>query len=199
MAWLYAFRFLRISKALDANSTQESLAAFATACATEALAHVSHSRSSESIEQAQTALATVRSAQMSSVTAQVPNLTIMAHFVDVMCSLFRDEFDMAATKMTAMHVSLEELRENSSWTVDGTFRVPLSRPATKVEGYSHGIVLTDQSGRSFLQVRWLPKDMIYTLGYMLSAAVTMAKNPQERMAERFLKEAMGESFEYHGW
>ncbi|KAI4141691.1 MAG: hypothetical protein LQ340_007569, partial [Diploschistes diacapsis] len=218
ISWLYAFRFLRVSKALDVNSTQESLAAFAllkvimntassrgdvaivaTACATEALAHVSHSRSSESIEQAQTALATIRSAQMSSVTAQVPNLTIMAHFVDVMCSLFRDEFDMAVTKMTAMHVSLEELRENSSWTADGTFRVPLSRPATKAGGSSHGIVLTDQSGRSFLQVRWLPKDVIYTLGYMLSAAVTMAKNPQERMAERFLKEAMGGSLEYHGW
>ena len=207
---MYALRFLRVSLSLDMNQNQENLAAFSqlrtivstaddrgdvgiatAACATEALTHVNRSSSSESIEQAQRALASVRSAQMSSEAANIPSLIIMAHFVDVMCSLIKDEHDLGITKMKAMHASLEELRDRKDWKEDGNFKVPISQPAFRAAGSSQGVVLLDTSGKSSLQLKWLPKDEIYTLGYMLSAAVSMAKNPQERMSENFLKEAIG--------
>ena len=183
--------FSQLKQIVGVASSHGDVAVVAAACAVEALAHVDRSHSSESIEQAQRALASCRSAQMSSKAAQVPNLTIMAHFVDMSCSLFKDEYDAATSKMKVMHASMEELRGHESWTLDGTFKVPISQPSTRAAGLNEGIVVSEK-GRSYLQIRWLPKDEVYTLGYMLSAAATMAKNPQERLAEKFLKEAMGE-------
>ena len=210
-AWLYALRFLRVSFSFDMNQPQETLAAFnqlkiiintanfrrdtavtATAYVIEALGHVGRSITAESIEQAQTALASARSLQMSSDTAQIPNLTVMTHFIDLICTLSRDEYELAVKKMKIMHVSLEELRDSKGWSFDGVFTVPVPQQSSRGGVSTQGVVLTDSAGFSSIQLKWLSKDEVYTLGYMLSAAVTMAKNPQDRMTEKFLKEALGE-------
>ena len=183
--------FTQLKVIVNMASSKGDIAIAATACALEALAHITRSNTSESIEQAQRALASVRSAQMGSDIKKIPNLTVMAHFVDLTCSLLRDEYDMAVQKMKVMHVSLEELRDSSSWISNGVFKIPVSQKSPRAGGSTHGPVLVDKAGNSYLQLKWLPKDEIYTLGYMLSAAVTMAKNPLDRMAENFLKEAMG--------
>ena len=210
-AWLYALRFLRIALSLDMDQPQETLAALgqlkiilntanslrdicvvAAASAIEALTRITRLNSPDNIEETQRALARVRSAQSSSEAAMIPNISIMALFIDMACSLSKDDFKAATTQMKAMHKSLEELQDHPAWTSDGTFRVPLSRAATKARGSTQGAVIMDERGNSYLQLSWLPKDEIYTLGYMLSAAVTMIKNAQDRMAEKFLREAQGE-------
>lgn len=211
VSWLYALRFLRVSLSLDMNQQQETLVALtqlkltaslatgktdvaiaATACAIEAMTHINRSNSSEAIEQAQRALATVRSAQNNPLAAKVPVLSIIAYFVDLTCSLFKDETAIATTKMNAMHATLEELRNHPSWTADGTFLVPISQQSARTvqgRGSAHGVVITDQSNQAYIRMRWLPKDEIYTLGYLLSAAVAMSRNWQEKVAEKHLQEA----------
>ena len=213
ISWLYALRFLRVSLSLDMGQQQETLAALtqlkltaslatgrsdiavaATACAIEAMTHINRSKTLEAIEQAQRALATVRSAQNNPQAGKVPVLSVIAYFVDLTCSLFKDEMSIAASKMSSMHATLEELRNHPGWTLDGTFLVPISQQSARTvqgRGSTHGIVITPESGQTYLRIKWLPKDEIYTLGYLLSAAVTMNKNHQDMVAEKYLQEAEG--------
>jgi hypothetical protein len=210
---MYALRFLRASFSLDMGQSQETLIALsqlkvvvnlasgrgdiavaATACALEALTHINRSNSQDAIEQAQRSLASVRSAQNNPNVAKMPVLIIMAHFVDLMCSLFRDDMEPAAKKLKAMQSSMDQLRDHNSWTFDGTFLVPISQQSARTMpggGKTYGVVVSNKSEQSYLRMGWLLKEEIYALGFMLSAGVAMNKNPQDKMAERYLRESIG--------
>ena len=209
--WIYALRFLRVSLAVKAVQTQEHLAATsnlkaivrlandrgdsaiaATASAVEALLHVNRSNTSESIEHAQRALAAARSLQLSP-KARIPQLEIMTHFVDLLCSLFRDDLDNVTVKMGLLHSRLDGLSNNTFWTQSGQFLVAMSQQSAQTmqaAGSAQGIVCTDGAGQLCLQINWLPKDEIYTLGYILSAAAVFNRNAQDRKAETYLNEAL---------
>ena len=164
----------------------------ATASAVEALLHVNRSNTSENVEQAQRALAAARSLQLDP-RARIPQLEIMTHFVDLSCSLFQDDLDNTATKMRLLHATLDSLLDDTSWAESGNFLVAIGKKtaqAMQSAGSAQGMIRADESGHLFLQLNWLPKDEIYTLGYILGAATVVHKNAQDRKAESFLNEAM---------
>lgn len=210
--WIYALRYLRVALALKLGQTQETLVAIsqlkiiatlangrrdsaiaATASAIEALVHAGRSNNPENIEQAQTALATARSSQLDPLARGIPQLMVMMHFVDLCCSLHQDDLDQAGAKMALLHSTLDGLANDHTWKDSGHILVPIRPHATRVKsGVSlGGVIESDNNGNSLLVINWLPKDEIYTLGYLLSAAVVVHKNPQDGRAEEFLREALG--------
>ena len=214
--WIYALRFLRVAHAMQMCNSQETLVAIsqlkviamlannhgdsavsATASAIEALIHVNRSNSSESIEQAQRALAAARSSQLNPLAQRIPQITMMAHFVDISCSIYPDDPEQAGQKLRALQSTLDMPSEDSHHlSDDGCFLVPLA-PATartlQGAGSSGGVVRLDGEGSLCVQVNWLPRDEIYTLGFILSAVVNVHRNASDgRKAEQYLREAMSE-------
>ena len=212
IAWIYAFRFLRASLSLQVSSVQENLTAInhlrfitnlsnsrndnaiaATASIMEALAHLHRSNSTESIEQAQRALAATRSAQLDPAAQSVPQLAAMAYFVDLCCSLQQNDPSQAIAKMTAMQTSLDQSISNGQWTDDGLCYIPISRESgssLQGNGSLSGIVKTSADQEYAMAISWLPREDIYELGYLLSAAVVMHRNATDgQKAEKYLKEA----------
>lgn len=111
----------------------------------------------------------------------------------------RDEFDQAGEKIKALHAVLDNHSDDKFWTYGNRIVIPISsRSASAVatNGPSGGIIQSDAVGRPSLLIAWLPKDEVYTLGYMMSAAVAINRNAVDRKAEEYLKEALGTSA---GW
>ena len=176
--------------------SQGDRAVAAMVAAIEALAHVHRSSAAESIEQAQRALAVARSSQLDQVAQGIHQLTILTLFVDISCNLRRDEFKQAGEKMKALHKVLEEHRDDKFWTHGSRILIPISSRSASIvatNGSSGGIIQPDAAGRPSLLITWLPKDEIYTLGYMMSAAVAINRNTVDRKAEEYFKEALGTS------
>lgn len=211
MRWIYAFRFLRVSLSLDLASHQDTVAAlthlkliagvsknhghhaiFATASTLEALTHLRHSSSLESIEQAQRALAAARSIQMDSLLARVPQLAALTYFVDLCCSLQNFDPAQATLKMQNMQAFLDPAIEDSHWTTDGRFSVPITQGDLPQASKLHAdIVRTDLEGSLALELNWLPKEDIYALAYLLSGATVSYLNASDgRKGEKFLKEGI---------
>ena len=209
--WIYAFRFLRVSLSLDLASHQDTLAAlthlkliagvsknhghhaiFATASTLEALTHLRHSSSLESIEQAQRALAAARSIQMDSLVTKVPQLAALTYFVDLCCSLQNFDSTQATSKMQNMQAFLDLAIEDSHWTQDERFSVPITLgESPQVNKQHEGIVRTDSEGSLVLELGWLPKEDIYALAYLLSGAAVCYLNASDgRKGEKFLKEGI---------
>ena len=190
---LIAINQLKVIATL-ANNRGDS-AVTATASAIEALIHINRSNTSEAIEQAQRALAAARSSQLSPIAQRLPQITMMTHFVDLCCSVFPDDPDQAGNKMRVLHSTLDSLSEDDNWSDNGTFLVPLSpTTARSIPGrcLDGGILRPDSTGNVAMQISWLPKDEVYTLGYILSAIVTVYKNASDgQRAENFLREAIG--------
>ena len=212
MAWAYAFRFLRASLSLRLNTNQETLIALsqlkataslangrgdhavaATASVLESLIHVHRSDTAENIEQAQRALAAVRSSQMR-FESQIPQISIMALFVDLACSLVVTDTAQATAKLKVLQPLLDEAANDSAWSSHGRFPVPVTQSTARTlpsSGLASGIVRTDAEAGAYLQVPWIPKDEMLTIGYMLSAAVVIHKNARDgQKAEAYLKEAI---------
>ena len=210
--WIYAFRFLRASLSLQMHQTQETsqalsqlkiilneaksrgdIAVAATASAIEAMAHIHKAMSLEAIEQAQTALTTVRSAENNPSVPRIPQLVIMAYFVDLICSLFRADSDIANMKMKAMHQSMDELANHESWTADETFLIPIGQQSAKSlpGATTYGAIISQQAERTYLKLAWLPKNELYALGNMLGAATVMHKALSDKKCEELFDNADG--------
>ena len=210
--WIYAFRFLRASLSLQMHQAQETSQALsqlkviltqaksrgditvaATASAIEAMTHVYKATSFEAIEQAQTALTTVRSAENNPSVPRIPQLVVMAYFVDLICSLFRADSDTANMKMKAMHQSMDELASHESWTADETFLIPIGQQSAKsLPGATmYGAIVSQQAERTYLKLAWLPKNELYALGNMLGAATVMHKASSDKKCEELFDNADG--------
>ena len=165
----------------------------ATASAIEAMAHIKRANTTEAIELAQTALATVRSAENNPNMSKIPQLIVMAYFVDLMCSLFKADNDSANQKMKAMYTSMDELATHSGWTTDDTFLIPIGQQSAKSmsASYTDGIIVSQQAESSFLRMAWMPKDELYALGSMLGAATVMNKTSSDKKCEELLDNADG--------
>lgn len=168
----------------------------ATASAIEAMAHIKRANTTEAIELAQTALATVRSAENNPNVSKIPQLIVMAYFVDLMCSLFKADADSAYKKIKAMHTSMDDLATHIDWTTDDTFFIPIGQQSAKtIPGSSaHGIIASQQAERSFLRMTWMPKDELYALGNMLGAATVMNKTSSDKKCEELLDNADGKFY-----
>ena len=129
IAWVYAFRFLKVSMHLELSSHQDLIAALnllrsiisvssdygdkailAIGTALEALTCLKMPNNAEYLEEAHRALASVRSLQLDPVTGELHQLTVLMSFVDLCCQLQQFEPHQAVSKMQIMQNALSEER-----------------------------------------------------------------------------------------
>ena len=169
------------------------IAVSATASIIEALIHLHQSHSFESIEQAQHALAAARSSQLNPAAQGVPQLVAMTHFVDLCCSLQKNDPLQAMPKMEAMQATLDQRVSDKQWSDDGFCSIPISRESAMTlqgNGSAVGVVRIDSDQNTSLIINWLPREDIYALGYLLSGAVVIHRNAMDgQKSEQYLKEA----------
>ena len=212
--WIYAMRFLRVSLALKMSQTQEALTAISQlkviaslansrgdhaisvmASSLEALVHMNRAINLDGIEQAQRALALARSSQFDPQSQKIPQLSVIQLFIDLCCSIHQGDSKQAAVKLVAMQTFMDERPTDEGWSENGFFSVPIGESSARTlqnASDSKGIVLLDGQGRVSLQVQWLSRAEIYTLGYTLCSSALISKNAQDgQRAEKFIQEAVG--------
>lgn len=163
-----------------------------TAAILEALTHIRSSNTAESIEHAQTALATVRSQQLDETVRQLPQLITIMHLVDVFCSLQVFNSTQAIQKMQAMHAMMDPAVNDNHWKNDGSFAVPVTQAGNFQNKLGPGgIVYKDERGREVLAFTWMPREDIYALAYLLSGAVVSHRNSWGgQKAEKYFREGL---------
>jgi Cohesin loading factor len=209
IVWEYAFRYLRATLSLSMASHQDFVAAihqlqkaahlanrkgdqavFAFAGITEALAHL-QSSSSDSIEQAQRALATTRQVQLSQDFNVIPQIQVLVQFVDLCCSLQQFNPEQIGQKLSTMQHYMDQIVDDANWLDDGTIYLPLTSKSVQGIASHGGDIVQERNGKYFLTLSWLPKRDVYTVGYLLSAVATSHKNAGgDHKAELFLDEGL---------
>lgn len=207
-AWVYAFRFLKISLSLQLSSYQDILSAFAQlrsisaladqlgdkailalASTLEALIHLRASSSAESIEQAQRALALARSLQLDPAIGQISQIEVLINVVDLSCSLQHFDPSQAVSKMQAMQASLES--HNESWQDDGSFLIPVKSQGASRAPNGNGIVRMGSKGSLSIVFSWMPWSDIYALGYLFSSMAIAHRSTSDGLrSEQMLKEGV---------
>ena len=177
---------------VNLSNSRGDIAISAIGSIMEALAYIHRSNGTENIEQAQRALAAARSTQLDPAAQTVPQLAAMSYYVDLCCSLQQNDPSQAITKMTAMQTSLDQIISNGQWTDDGLCHIPIGRESSDTlpnNDSVFGVVqVVDQ--KCTMAIKWLPKEDIYELGYLLSAAAMIHRNASDgQKAELYLKEA----------
>ncbi|KAI9718928.1 MAG: hypothetical protein M1812_003812 [Candelaria pacifica] len=221
IAWIYAFRFLRVSLSLKGSSSHdvhtalfslrslsatardfEDTAIFGLSSALEAITHL-RSSAVDSAEQAQRALAAARSIQLNEATGQFPQLRALILFLDLSCSLQECNVTQAALKSQTMRAVMDHTFTDSHWRKDGSFSVPMNF-AEVSNGASIGPAsLADQTydGVPRITFTWLPARDIYALAYFLCGVTMRPKNAfDHRKAEEYLREGIkqvGETYKTH--
>ncbi|KAJ5570275.1 uncharacterized protein N7459_009705 [Penicillium hispanicum] len=209
-AWEFAFRFLRVSLSLSSPSHQDSVQALqhlnkissmasrngdkavsAMAAVIEALAHLQQGASSDSIEQAQRAVAVARSHQLNDELRHIPQLVTMIQMVDICCSLLEYDVNQSSQKLKVMQALVDETLSDPNWRPDGSFSVPLNGKSAGPSSIDTGDILQVQNGTLLLSFSWLPQHDLYALSYFLSSITLSAKNSYDgRKAEKYLDEGL---------
>ncbi|KAL2785662.1 cohesin loading factor-domain-containing protein [Aspergillus keveii] len=209
-AWEYAFRFLRASLSLSSSVHQESTAALqhlhkvsnmanrngdkavsAMSALIEALAHLQQVSSTDSIEQAQRAIAVARSHQLNDELRHIPQLTTLVQIVDICCSLLEYDVVQSSQKLKVLQDLMDARLGDSIWRADGSFSIPLSGKSAGPSSMDTGDILQVQNGTLLLSFSWLPQHDLYALCYFLSSITLSCKNSYDgRKAEKFLQEGV---------
>ncbi|OQE92976.1 hypothetical protein PENNAL_c0006G10170 [Penicillium nalgiovense] len=209
-AWEYAFRFLRVSLSLSSPSHQDSVQALqhlhkitamasrngdkavsAMAAVIESLAHLQQATNSDSIEQAQRAVAAARSHQLNDELRHIPQLTTLIQMVDICCSLLEYDINQSGQKLKVMQALMDETLSDSNWRPDGSFSVPLNGKSAGPSSIDTGDILQVHNGTLLLSFNWLPQHDLYALCYFLSSITLSAKNSYDgRKAEKYLEEGL---------
>lgn len=210
IAWVYAFRFLKVSMHLELSSHQDLIAAInlfksiismstdygdkailAIGMTLEALTCLRISSNAEYVEEAQRALAGVRSLQLDPATSELHQLTVLMSFVDLCCQLQQFEPHQAISKMQTMQNALKTMDSSQSWSDDGSFAIPMpiSRmPSCKSET---GIIRRKDNASIVLMFNWMPKEDIYNVGYLLGGASMAYRNTVDgQKSEHMLEEGI---------
>ncbi|KAJ5139265.1 uncharacterized protein N7515_004113 [Penicillium bovifimosum] len=209
-AWEYAFRFLRVSLSLSSPSHQDSVQALqhlhkitamagrngdkavsAMAAVIESLAHLQQGTNSDSIEQAQRAVAAARSHQLNDELRHIPQLTTLIQMVDICCSLLEYDVNQSGQKLKVMQALMDETLSDSNWRPDGSFSIPLHGKSAGPSSIDTGDILQVHNGTLLLSFNWLPQHDLYALCYFLSSITLSAKNSYDgRKAEKYLEEGL---------
>ena len=210
VAWVYAFRFLKVSLHLELSFHQDITSALTTlkvisstatklgdrailaiATTMEALTYLKEANTAESFEQAQRALASVRSLQLNPLIGSLPQLSLLTAYTDLCCYLQQFDPSQAMQKMQIMQSALATVAEGQGWLEDGTFAIaiPISRmPLCKTE---NGIVRKQDDDSLALIFNWLPKDDVYNVGYFLSGVAMAQRNTSDgHKSEQMLQEGI---------
>jgi hypothetical protein len=144
-SWVYVFRFLRASHALESGSLTDHHAAVQnlravanlakqqndnaihlTASLMEALAFLKIP-GPESLQHVQTALAQARSYQHDE-SCNIPQLIGLTHILDVSCAIIKGNSVEMLTKLKDMQNMMDKaLHENTWGTTNDTFAIPINR------------------------------------------------------------------------
>lgn len=194
VAWVYAFRFLKVSLHLELSTHQDLLSTLsqlkliislsndygdktvlAIATTLDALTYLRISNNAENTENAQRALATVRSLQLDPKIGQLHQLAVLTSVVDLCCHLQNFDSLQALAKMQIMQTALREMYESKSWT-DESFAIPISRARMPSCNARSGLVRKQDNESLVLLFNWVSKDDIYNLGYFLSGVALSTRN-----------------------
>jgi len=220
VAWVFAFRFLRVSLRTQLSTQHDLQAALsdlkvladlsrqrqekALAVLTAILTAMIHlrTRDPEAVTSAQTALATARAQQLDNDVNKVPQLQTLILLIDLACSLSPYNPGISKEKMTTMQAYLDATAPMSNWSRDGCLSVPILHPGSEsIVMESGGIFTRDETGE-YLQFTWLAKADVYSVGYLLSALQFMPKaHERDSKAEQFLEGALaitGDGYEMSG-
>lgn len=210
IAWEYAFRLLRVTFSLSSPFHQDLVGALqnlqkvstiasrtgdkavvAVSSIIESLVHLQQSSSSDSIEQAQRAIATARSHQLDGSVGDIPHIHIMIQIIDICCSVLEYDINQAAQKLQVLQKNMDQNLSNSLWRDDGSFIIPLSSEAVKHSAIEIGDILRMDNDKPVMTFNWLPEIDLYALCYFLSSVTLGAKNSQDgHKAEKYLQEGL---------
>lgn len=210
IAWVYAFRFMKVSLHLELSSHQDLVAALAQlrsiaamsndfgdrtilaiATTMEGLTCLRVANDAESIEQAQRALASVRSLQLHPKVAELHQLAVLTSYVDLCCQLQNFDPKQALEKCQVMQSALKGVEESNSWTSDGSFAIPI--PSARMPSCKSrcGVIRKEEDGSLVLMFNWMPKEDIYTVGYLLSGVAMGHRNMIDgQKSEHMLEEGI---------
>ena len=204
--WIYSFRLLHVSlalqtgqqtqtaallKHLSAVSTmaddQRHIAIHITAATLEAVVHV-QSGAAESVENAQRALAVVRTYQLGPEFRSLGPMRALLACLDLACTLLSFDANTIEAKLQLMHDSMDD-HKGTVWSKDGHFTVPLGVEAgVHLEADTASVFSKSTSSEACLRFQWLTKAQLYTLGYLLSGFAMMHKNSLDGKAQIYLGE-----------
>ena len=210
VAWVYAFRFLRISLSLESSSHQDILSAIhqlrtvsdlsqkygdkavlAAAATIEAQVCLRMPCSPEISEQAQRALATARGSQLDPAVSGILQLTAVTHLVDLCWTLRSADPAQIIQKLRTMQATLETVHGDQFSTEAGRLSIPINCVHGSLPTSPTSIIQEAKSDSQNLLFDWLPNEDIYDLGYLLSGVCTAHKNAFDGLkSEQMLKEGI---------
>ena len=210
IAWIYAFRFLKVTLHLQLSSRQDLHSASgqlriiadlagaqgdksvsATARTFDALVALRDCSDNEAFEQAQRALASVRSLQLDPIIGENAQLKALTSIADLSCHLMRYNPGQASSAMKTMLTHLDKVCKQEIWGAESIFAIPLGSAKLPRSNLENGLIQAQKDGSKVLLMNWMSKDDAYNLGYLL-AGVTMAprNNVEGLKSERTLKDGI---------
>lgn len=204
--WMYAFRFLRVCFGLQASGpsetaamlkhlavisstadTQRHVSVQISAATLEAVVHL-RSATPDAVELAQRAMASARTHQLGAEMKGMPQVRAVLEILDLSCSLVLYDPKQTPEKMSQMHASLDPAARETGWSDNGSFSIPML-PSTNTELSldTAGIMKTAADGMATLNLRWMTKNDIYVVGYLLSG-ITYLHKDEHLKASSFLRE-----------
>ncbi|KAF3000966.1 hypothetical protein E8E13_009214 [Curvularia kusanoi] len=186
IAWVYAFRFLKVSLLLQNTDRAETIPALqqlhainayaakrgdtAIGFACNALEAIVHLRSSaqDRITEAQRAIAQARSLQLTMSAKQQGTFGTFFSIVDLACGIHQNAPD--SEKSTALVQATADENDNSLGTGNGIFTVALDRTSGgTLTTDTGGIFRKTAEGRDELVFTWLPREDIKALCFHMCA------------------------------
>ena len=166
----------------------------ALASINEAMIHLRRSSNTESIEQAQRAVAAARSSQLNPAAHEVPQLIAMINFADITCTLQRNDSAEGTDKMKSMQEFLDSHIKDKRWSEDGMCTVPVSRETARSlpgSGLASGVIRFDGNENLCLVLSWLPRAAVYAVAYILSGSVIAHRTALDgKKSEQYLEQAV---------
>lgn len=186
IAWVYAFRFLKVSLLLQSTDRIEAIPALqqlhainayaekrgdtAVAFACNVLGAMVHLRSSaqDRLIEAQRAIAQARSLQLTMSAKQQGSFGTLFSVIDLACSVHQNAPDSA--KSTAIIQATADENDDGLGTENGVFTVILDRTTGgSLTTDTGGIFRKNAEGRDELMFSWLPREDIKALCFHICA------------------------------
>ncbi|KAB8300099.1 hypothetical protein EYC80_000331 [Monilinia laxa] len=210
-SWVYVFRFLRATHALQSGTSTDNHAAIQNlrsisglaiqqsdhsvhivASLMEALAHLKSS-GVYGIEHVQRAIAAARTYQLD-IKSSIPQLIGLTHILDVICSILRGDPAQTLSTLRAMQVVMDDLLKNQAWSMENdTLAIPIDsvhKVKHLINQDTRNVLSMREDGRGQIIMSFLNKKDAYALTYLLSGIVLMHKNPLDQKAVKFLQEGL---------
>ncbi|KAF2640608.1 hypothetical protein P280DRAFT_426699 [Massarina eburnea CBS 473.64] len=186
IVWVYAFRFLKVTLALQVPGRPEIASAlqqlhaianhaerrgdraiFVTCCALEAMIHL-RGTAPDRLEHAQRAIASARSLQLQLSTKQLGQISVLIDCIDVACNLQHGQPN--AEKLAA----LQKKADQDTGPIDGVFSVLIEKSfGGNLTFNTGGVFRKADDGRDELVFAWLPQKDLKTLAYYLSGLFSL--------------------------